>query len=443
MAIPGNDFMESLEDLFSEAGAKGRDANAEFVHLRSSLIDFIESITITSGHNLTTARTRAKHNLKFTDGTEPETHVAFFPPNHDITEKRPQLDAATTAEEFIEIIGTVFSEQKTRNRKKKKSNRKRSNATPPESPMNNAQKRLAAEAANKTLSTADDSPRKRIKLNASKSKGGVSEPAVFSTAHQSKDNTPTEFPSPEDTVNDDGASVLGPMDIDSGATSSQDKGEEMNGEHSTAEGQKHHESAPERRSQDREDMHMNDADTETLTAYCRSDILEVVAAVEGIEEQQWKDFKPKLLEMLGQMHQEPTPEQHERALKRLSIAIAQAEQERSLIPVEAWKKYEEKLTDETKKGLFDCLWSRRLFKVGKIIYLPEEEVAMESQCWERLKAAARICAILIEMTAKPEEQDYQRDTDRWLIEKLGDISFLEKLFACKDRLGAIRGPGAD
>ncbi|VZH96502.1 unnamed protein product, partial [Fusarium fujikuroi] len=332
---------------------------------------------------------------------------------------------------------------RSRSRKKKRSSSKRSNASPPESPMNNAQKCLEAEAANKALSTPDDSPRKRIKLNTSKNKSDVSEPAVFSTAHQSKDKTPTQVPSPEDTVDNDGTSVLGPMDIDSGATSSQGKVEEVNGEQNTVEGQNNHDSAAQRPLQDRDNTRMNDANTESLPAYCRSDILEVVTAVEGIEEHQWKDFKPKLLEMLGQMHKEPTLEQHEKALKRLSIAIAQTEQERSLIPVEAWKRYEEKLTDETKKGLFDCLWSRRLFKVGKIIYLPEEEVAMESQCWKRLKAAARICAILIEMTAKPEEQDNQKDTDMWLIEKLGDISFLEKLFACKDRLGVIRGPGRD
>ncbi|KAL7759788.1 hypothetical protein ACKLNR_009878 [Fusarium oxysporum f. sp. zingiberi] len=440
MEIPGIDFMKSLEDLFSEAGANGRDAKTEFVHLRSSLIDFITTV---SGGGLTAAKARAKYSLKFTDGTEPETHIAFFPSNHNITEKRPQLDAATTAKEFIEILGALFSEQKSRSRRKRKSNKKRPNTTPPESPMNNAQKRLEADAANKTLSTTDDSPRKRIKLNTSKNKSDVSEPAVFSTAHQSKDNIPTEFPSTENTVNDDGTSVLVPMDIDSGAASSHDKGEEMNGEQTPADGQKHHGSALEGPSQDRKDTHMDDADIETLPAYCRPDILEVAAAAESIEENQWKDFKPKLLEMLGQMHQEPTPEQHEKALKRLSIAIAQTEQERSLIPVEAWKKYEEKLTDETKKGLFDCLWSRRLFKVGKIIYLQEEEVAMESQCWERLRAAARICAILIEMTAKPEEQDNQNDTDVWLIEKLGDISFLEKLFACKERLGAIKGTGRD
>ncbi|KAF4945419.1 hypothetical protein FGADI_11921 [Fusarium gaditjirri] len=440
MAIPGIDFTKSLEDLFGEAGDNGRDANTEFIHLRGSLINYIT--TVGSG-SLTAAKARAKYNLKFTDGTEPETHLAFFPSNHNITEKRPQLDAATTAEEFIEILGTVFSEQKSRSRRKKKSNKKRSNATPPESPMSNAQKRLEAEAANKTPSATDDSPRKRIKLNTSKNKGDVSESAVFSTAHQSKVNTSTEFPSTENMVNDDGASILGSMDIDSSTSSSHNKGEEMNGEQTPAEGQKHHDSAAERPSQDREDTHMNDADTEMLPAYCRSDILEVVAAAEAIEDHQWRDFKPKLLEMLSHMHQEPTPEQHEKASKRLSIAIAQTEQERSLIPVEAWKKYEEKLTDETKKGLFDCLWSRRLFKVGKIIYLQEEEAAMESQCWERLRAAARICAILVEMSAKPEEQDNQNETEVWLIEKLGDISFLEKLFACKERLGAIKGPGRD
>jgi hypothetical protein len=440
MAIPGIDFIKSLEDLFTEAGANGRDAKTEFVHLRGSLIDFIT--TVSSG-GLSAAKARAKYNLKFTDGTEPETHIAFFPSNLNITEKRTYLNAATTAKEFIEILGTLFSEQKSRSRKKRKPNKKRSNATPPESPRNNAQKRLEAEAASKTPSTTDDSPRKRIKLNTSKNKSDVSDSTVLSTVHQPKDNTIAEFSGNEKPANDNDTGVPGPMDIDSGAVSSHDRGEEMNGQQTPPQEQQQQDSAPQRASPDREDTHMNDADPETLPAYCRSDILEVVVAAEAIEEHQWNDFKPKLLEMLGQMHKEPTPDQHAKTLKRLDVAIAQTEQERSLIPIEAWKKYEEKLTDESKKGLFDCLWSRRLSKVGKIIYLAEEEVAMESQGWERLRAAARICAILIEMTAKSEEQDKQKDTDMWLIEKLGDISFLEKLFACKGRLGAIKGPGRD
>ncbi|KAF9775571.1 hypothetical protein IL306_006312 [Fusarium sp. DS 682] len=437
MASPGIDFIRSLEDLFTEAGEKGRDAKAEFVHLRSSIIDFI-----ISSDGLTAAKARAKYSLKFTDGAEPQTHVALFPSKFNLAEKRTQLDAATTTEEFIEILRTLINEQKQRSRKRKNTNKKKDNTPPPQSPRNNAQKRLEAEAASKNPSTTDDSPRKRIRLNTNKNRSDASGSPTFSTTNQPKDIIVTAA-GKEKVTNGSDPDAPGPMDIDSGTVSSHKREDEMDPQQKSLDENNQQQPASQRPSSDQEDTHMDNAGAEILPAYCRSDILEVVAAAKVIEAHQWEDFKPKLLEMLDQMHKEPTPEQHEKALKRLHVAIAKTEQERSLIPADAWKKYEERLADESKKGLFDCTWPKRLSKIGKIIYLPEEEAAMESQCWKRLRAAARICAILTEMTAKPEDQANQKLTDEWLIEKLGDISFLEKLFACKERLGAIKGPGSE
>ncbi|KAF4334172.1 hypothetical protein FBEOM_11996 [Fusarium beomiforme] len=434
MASPSIDFIRSLEDLFAEAGEKGRDAKTEFVHLRSSIIDFI-----VSSEGLTAAKARAKYSLKFTDGANPKKHIAFFPLKFNLSEKGTQLDAANTAEEFIEILRTLINEQKQRVRKEKNANKKKASSSPPPSPMNNAQKRLEAEAVPKNSSTADDSPRKRIKLNTHKNRSDISGSPISSTTYQPKDSTVTEAGKGKVTNGSD-SDALGPMDIDSGTVSSQNREDAMDAQQKSIEENNQQHPVSQRPSPNQQDTHMNEV-AETLPSYCGTDILEVIAAAKVIEARQWGDFKPKLLEMLDQMHEEPTPEQHEKALKRLHVAITTTEPERSLIPIDAWKAYEEKLVGESKKGLFDCEWSRRLSNIGKIIYLPEEETAMETRDWKRLCAAARMCAILTEMTAKPEEQANQEFTDQWLIEKLGDISFLEKLFACKERLGAIQGLG--
>ena len=185
-----------------------------------------------------------------------------------------------------------------------------------------------------------------------------------------------------------------------------------------------------------EDASAPDAE-KILPAFCRSDVLEIATAAQNITADQWEEFKHKLLSMLDQLQPDPTPEQSEAAVTRLQSAISIIGQERSLIPAEAWKEYEEKLIKKAKDGDFDADWNTRLSKIGKIIWQEEELVAMESRNWDRLRAAARAWTILAEVTGPM--GDEQRSNE-WLLQKLGDVDFQERLFACRDRLVAIKGP---
>ena len=187
-----------------------------------------------------------------------------------------------------------------------------------------------------------------------------------------------------------------------------------------------------------EDASAPDAE-KILPAFCRSDVLEIATAAQNITADQWEEFKHKLLSMLDQLQPDPTPEQSEAAVTRLQSAISIIGQERSLIPAEAWKEYEEKLIKKAKDGDFDADWNTRLSKIGKIIWQEEELVAMESRNWDRLRAAAHAWTILAEVTGPM--GDEQRSNE-WLLQKLGDVDFQERLFACRDRLVAIEGPAA-
>ena len=194
-------------------------------------------------------------------------------------------------------------------------------------------------------------------------------------------------------------------------------------------------------SEPRQETQMEDASApdaeKILPALCRSDILEIATAAQNITADQWEEFKPKLLSMLDQLQPDPTPKQSEAAVTRLQSAISIIGQERSLIPAEAWKEYEERLIKKAKDGDFDADWNTRLSKIGKIIWQEEELVAMESRNWDRLRAAARAWTIFAEVTGPT--GDEQRSNE-WLLQKLGDVDFQERLFACRDRLVAIEGP---
>ncbi|KAF4454117.1 hypothetical protein F53441_3303 [Fusarium austroafricanum] len=419
-----DDFVDSLRALFEEAGGNGRDAQVEFVHLRSIIIEFVANCA-----RMTSAKARARCNLTFTDGKEPKTILAFTPSKFDLAEKRVQLDAAGTGEEFTNILQTLIDEQKDPRRgpKTKSVNKKRPNTSPPESPGNKAQKRIKWLASGKNKKNASDF-------------------LVPNTEQQSYDHIATKPPGNEGTPSKVDPKTTDSMDTDSGLVLSISKSEEMDTQQKPLEENEHQKSASSKPPYDREDTDMEDtpdANAKALPVYCPSYVLEVVAAAKEIAANQWNEFKPKLLEMLGQMHVESTPEEHEAALERLQLAIARTEPERSLIPADTWKMYEKKLIEQTKKGLFDYCWSTRQYRIGRIIYLNEEEAVMESKDWERLRKAARLWAILTETTSRKPAEVVREEADAWLIKKLGDISFLERLFACKKHLGALKGPGEE
>ncbi|KAH7197991.1 uncharacterized protein B0J16DRAFT_329563 [Fusarium flagelliforme] len=325
---------------------------------------------------MTSALAREKCPLKFTDGSLPETRLVLPPADFNIEEERAQLNAASNAEEFLEIMKNR-STPKSARKDSKKAHGKKHSISPPESPRSKVQKRLEAAVASKTTSANEDSAKKHIKLMI-RGASGVSSP--------SSTTSPYPLEPQQDTQMEDASA--------------------LNAE-------------------------------KNLPALCRSDILEIVTAAQHITADQWEEFKPKLLSMLDQLQADPTPKQSEAAVTRLQSAISIIGPERSLIPAEAWKEYEEKLIKKAKDGDFDADWSTRRSKIGKIIWQEEELVAMGSRDWDRLRAAARTWTILAEVTGPMGDEQLSNE---WLLQKLGDVDFQERLFACRDRLMAIKGP---
>ncbi|KAF4964926.1 hypothetical protein FSARC_7198 [Fusarium sarcochroum] len=442
MPAPGADFINSLSILFEEAGSNSRDGNIEFAHLRSPILEFIASC----GH-MTAAKARANCNLRFIDGTEPDTILALPPSKLSLDEKRPQLDTANTSEEFVEILRDLINKQKSprRSPRQKSAGKKRTN-TPPESPRNKTQRRLEAAAADKAADATENSLKKTPRLKLRRGiKQGVPDPPAFKVAQQPTGGTISEPPSDGKSANQIDPNMPGPMDIDidTNSVSALSQGETTTTQENPNNADITQGSNTLNPPHDQEDTHMENvstADAEVPPANCRPGTHEVAYAAKDIESYQWDEFKPKLLEMLAKMNADPTPEETSAALKRLQSAIVHLELERALIPAVTWNKYEKKLVDAAKKGLFENPWSERQERVGRIIYLQEEEEVMESRDWDRLRAAARIWAIITEWTAPPQEPVDKELAEKWLVERLGDIAFLERLFACKERIAAIESP---
>ncbi|KAJ4266439.1 hypothetical protein NW762_004423 [Fusarium torreyae] len=436
MPAPGADFVNSLSVLFEEAGGNGRDGNIEFTHLRSPVLEFIASCG-----QMTAAKARANCDLKFIDGNEPETILALPPAKLNLDEKRAQLDTASTSEEFIEILRDLINKQKSprRSPRQKTAGRKRTN-TPPESPRNKAQRRLEAADAAKAAAATEASLKKtpRIKLRPG-SKSVVPNPPNIEVAQQPNGGTISEPTNNGKASHQINPTMPGHMDIDPNSVSAPSQGkaakiqENPNNEDVSL--------VPNtlNPSHDQEDTHMIDVPP----ANRRPGTHEVADAAKDIASHQWDEFKPKLLDMLAKMCADPTHEEVEAALKRLQLAFNHLKPERALIPAATWDSYEKKLVNAAKKGLFENPWSERQERVGRIIYLQEEEAVMESRDYDRLRAAARIWAMLTEATAPPQETVNQERSEAWLVERLGDITFLERLFACKERLGAVKIPQTD
>jgi len=379
MAKSANDFIQYLHALFGESRLQGRDPNTEFIHLRGIIIEFVSNCS-----RMISALAREKCPLKFTDGSLPETRLVLPPADFNIEEERSQLSAAGNAGEFLEIMKNR-STPKSALKDSKKTHGKKHSLSPPKSPRSKVQKRLEAAVASKTTSADEDSTKKHIKLMIR----GATETQKESSDAKTDGSMTSPYP-------------LEPQ----------------------------------------QDTQMEDASApnaeKTLPALCRSDILEIVTAAQNITADQWEEFKPKLLSMLDQLQADPTPKQSEAAVTRLQSAISIIGPERSLIPAEAWKEYEEKLIKKAKDGDFDAAdWSTRRSKIGKIIWQEEELVAMGSRDWERLRAAARAWTILTEVTGPMGDEQLSNE---WLLQKLGDVDFQERLFACRDRLMAIKGP---
>ncbi|KAF5669016.1 hypothetical protein FHETE_5108 [Fusarium heterosporum] len=435
---PGDDFIKSLRLVFDEAGRKGRDAELEFAHLRSIVVEFVASCA-----HMTAAKARANCTLKFIDGTESENILALPPSKINVVAKRSELDTAATAEEFVEILQTLISEQKSPRRilRQRREAKKRTN-TPPKSPEGKIQKRQdAADAANAKLTTTPENAARVRWLHNSLAKRNKSPKLSF----VKKRLDPRFFASLDKTMTSDDmdSTEPGAMELSFNTLPGQRQNEVATSEsdQNKLEPQAGSISTGDKPSEGQQDVHMEDApvtDIEEPTCNRRPSVFEAMVATTNIEPDQWAEFKPKLLDMLRKMQAKPTLGESEAAVKRLRLAITHIEPERALIPADTWAEYEKKLIDYAERGYFEGAWAERHEKIGKVIFLKEEEDAMESKDWIRLRAVARIWAMLSEMTAPLHEEINQEDSEKWLMQKLGDITFTRRMIECKEHHAALK-----
>ncbi|KAL4729250.1 hypothetical protein ACLX1H_003664 [Fusarium chlamydosporum] len=436
----GKKLIEHLQAIFREAELRGYSTTAEFVHLRSAIIVFVSNC-----RRMNFAQAREKCPLLFTDGSQPQAQLIQPPANFDIEDKRAQLNAANTAQDFIEIMKTPNKPKSARKDSKKKGTGKKRSLSPPESPTSKVQRRTEAAVTSKITPTTEQSLTTRIKLTNRDAKGVAGSPVSKTSRQTNHQAVPGS--TNEESFNQANQAMSNSMEIDSsGGNDAEKNGTSIMQQATNNEVVDQSATSPNPQ-QHQEDTQMEDVSVKNveghLSPFCRSDILEIVTAAQDITANRWDEFKPKLLTMLDKLQADPTPKQSEAAIRRLQYTISSIEQERSLIPTEKWEKYEAKLIRKAKEGVFDSNWETRLSKIGRIIYFEEEEAAMQSQDWGRLRAAARTWTILAEVTGPVLEEGDEQRSNEWLLQKLGDIDFLEKMFACKKRLAAIKGPSQE
>ncbi|KAJ4160564.1 hypothetical protein NW754_003683 [Fusarium falciforme] len=460
MTAPGSDFLDSLSHLFSEAGSGGRDGKIEFAHLRATLIKFVSACS-----RMTAAKARASHNLKFIDGSEPQTLLALPPGKLRIDDKmRAELEATTTGDEFIEILRDLITKQSKaqqraeaaqKNKKKTVRIKLRRSGERPDTDEK-AQKTQTQTQTKQTETAKESRPvisqealaRLVPKLAQLSSKPAElvpkpAQPVPDSVQSVLKHAQPAPKPAPKPVP---AHNLPGPMDVDA------------NDDDDSSEGFALSESSDTSSSEDQSITYSDNGDTQmgdavipkveeaanaeaanAWPAQRRPHISEVTAAAAQCNAGEWESFKPQLLDMLARIEADPTEEEIEAALKRLEQAVIKTKAERQFIPDRTWQKYHTKLVKDAKKGWFEKNWDDRIWRIGKICYLKEEEAVMVERNWDRLRAAAKMCAILTDMTAPPQEPNKSASIDKWLAEKLDSITFLKKALDCREHYSAICG----
>ncbi|RMJ14802.1 hypothetical protein CDV36_005531 [Fusarium kuroshium] len=462
MAPPGTDFLDSLSHLFSEAGSAGRDGKIEFAHLRGILIQFVSACS-----RMTAAKARASHNLKFIDGTEPQTLLALPPGKLRIDDKmRAQLEATTIGDEFIEILRDLIVKQVSPRRSPRSRKNTSPVQTPPGSPKSKAQQRAEAAQKNKKKTV-------RIKLRRSGERPGTDENAQkVQTQTQTKQTETAKEPRPA--ISQEALSKLVPMlaQLSSKPAELVPKPDQIVSKPVTNAALKaapktapkpapafnlsslmdldddSTESSDTSSSEDQSITYSDNGDTQMggiaipkikETAQRRPHISEVTAVVADFDGTGVAAFKSKVVDMLARIEADATEEEIEAALLRLELAVAETESERKYIPDETWQKYYTKLVKEAKKGWFEKNWDDRAWRIGRICYLKEEDAVLVDRNWERLRCAARMCAVLIELTAPPQEPDKRASIKKWLDEKLSAVVFVQRLTECREFYASCTG----
>lgn len=471
----GSDFLESLKDLFTEAGEDDRDPQENFIALRKPLIQYLLDAS-----RMTAAKARASLQLSFTDGVNPET-IPQLPPQYLKIDKgaAAMLRMAGSGNEFIGMLRSMIDDQQAKKTPKKGKRKRQVKAesdeeseikktrvsvvlkprpspapsplrslkiksspslmkgvTPPQFPLRNSKDRNSDEGGESAREKDGDAVDDSIEEEDDEEEKGQPDFAqlisdfvhqqtpprhtVRSSESMALDNTTSpascEYVScpenPQDAVNAE-------VKTESGARASPELGDEQLGSISTKEGN-------------------------TVDENPQISIETIVQEISATNSSDWETYKPKLLEALITLNLSSIPEVNQPAdatqnsLNSLEKALALLKYETSRIPANTWQTYEAELVELSKsKDLRSMAFQGRLTKIARILFLPEEAEAIASKDWDRLEGVVRICTMLAQITGPNDEVLEQTVVDAWAVNKLRDIDWFKKCFGIKERVSNL------
>lgn len=469
VVIHGDDFLRSLQDLFEEAGERGRDVQANFDLFKEPLVQYIKARQFT-----TAAKARASLKLQFTDRRRPETVVQLPPTTLKVDEAgADKLRDASSGNEFIGLLRVMIDEGVAANAPKPTGKRKR---------PTKAQRRAMEEAKYpqtkirvkpRTTFDSEQAAWEKLKVHGLPTFISKSTPTQFPDRQQKLEvNVP--IPSIEK-FGGQGMDIGKDFDVDSpkkdffsssrtaiatGEGAIWDRGVSMqtintdmlnnfldgatNDLMNPTETKERmvspelgyevvHHLSEEEDIDMAEDAHARIEDSNEMTAVNSS-----LDSEHGRKQSQDSQMRSEddnvsyysLPDEDMDIAEATTPETlseetSEDSLQFLKSAISRLEPEIADIRPDKWDEYQAKLFQLCDNhNLFTLPFKERLNKMVRIIYLNEEEEAIKTKDWSKLGGVVKICAFLAETTGPALEPADERMVNGWVIGRLRDIKFL-------------------
>lgn len=469
VVIHGNDFLRSLQDLFDEAGERGRDFQANFDLFKEPLVQYINDRQF-----MTAAKARASLELLFTDRRRPETVVQLPPTTLKIDEAgADKLRNASSGNEFIGLLRVMIDEGVAANATKNTGKRKRLTKAQRRA-MNEAKKpQTKIRVKSRTTFDSEQTAWDKMKVHGLPTFIPKSTPPQFPDRQQ-KLEIDEPIPSIEkcgsQDINIDESFDVGSLKKDFFSSSRTaiatvegamlerrvsmqttntdmliDFLEDATNDQTKPTETEERMASPElgydvvHRLSEEEDINMVE------NAHARIEDNNEMAAIYSPldsehDRKQSQDSQMKseddnlsdysLPEEDMEIAEAATPETlseetSEDSLKLLKSAISQVEEEIADIPADKWDEYQAKLFQLCDThNLFTLPFKERLNKMVRIIYLSEEEEAIKTKDWSKLAGAVKICAFLAQTSGPAPEQADERMVNGWVIGRLRDIKFL-------------------
>lgn len=407
-------FLESIDAIFDEAVEKGYDLNKEFVFIRRIIIDFLH------GCSKSVVKARANLSVTFSDFKRPQTPIGYPPSRLELSPEQSQnLKASTSRHDFIACLKQLVESRSDRSCGRKRRNTPAKDQGGPrkkQKTMPQVQKPSYHDTNGSSIGQQhtrqegqEQQSRRRIIVHRPLRHLKQPESGIIQVANC------TELPN-----------VCAPSDVADGESWKPDQSQIFD----EVKKEPKYDSAPEPES--------------PIGPISTGDDLAPQIDTIGAETE---ELKPRpssdVDDMKGDSRSAPsTAGSNNDDVSWSAHVLASAtrlQAEITTIPPANWASYALAIralcdSDEIKAMDFE----RRLRRIKGLLYVKEEEEAVVSGDWDRMRGVARLCAFIAEITAPDCEDVDHAKTDKWLATQLKDIRFLEKSLLTKKRIMALQ-----